>query len=374
MVTAASVRRMRRRGGRRQKAGTTPAAMGKALREAREASSVTLTEINDRTGVPWQQLEALEAGNFSRFHDLRSALTAVRRYCDLVDLDVERFERVVEEHWGDPLAGFDPNGAPHAAGRNGGGARNAYITTAVPTGHLSRYPGDGTHLRAFTQTDEVPGIKRVPPAADSHAALDGLSDTGSFPVAPGIYTGIRPAPLVLRSAVWFTAALLALALGGLAAQHYQPQWLKDIHLVHHTNALLPAAPSGSGTPGTTNSTGGSTKSKKPSRPGLVSMTATGTASATVSVQASNYSVVVAAWAPCWTVVHSPQSFSPIFAATLQGGQVKVFDPTDGQLSVSVSASLVTMQVRVNGKTVPGWLFKPTSVPFLLNFSSSTTSS
>ena len=104
------------------------------------------------------------------------------------------------------------------------------------------------------------------------------------------------------------------------------------------------------------------------------MTATGTASATVSVQASNYSVVVAAWAPCWTVVHSPQSFSPIFAATLQGGQVKVFDPTDGQLSVSMSASLVTVQVRVNGKTVPGWLFKPTSVPFLLNFSSSTTSS
>ncbi len=75
------------------------------------------------------------------------------------------------------------------------------------------------------------------------------------------------------------------------------------------------------------------------------MTATGTASATVSVQASNYSVVVAAWAPCWTVVHSPQSFSPIFAATLQGGQVKVFDPTDGQLSVSMSASLVTVQVR-----------------------------
>ncbi len=261
MVTAASDRRMRRRGGRRQKAGSTPAAMGKALREAREASAVTLTEIHDRTGVPWQQLEALEAGNLSRFHDLRSALTAVRRYCDLVDLDVERFERVVEEHWGDPLAGFDPNGAPLAAGRNGGGARNTYITAAVPTGHLSRYPGDGTHLRAFTQTDEVPGVRRVvPPAATSHA-LDGLSDTGSFPVAPGFYSGIRPAPLVLRGAVWFTAALLALALGGLAVQHYQPQWLKDIHLVHHTNALLPTAPSGPGTPGTTNSTGGSTKSR-----------------------------------------------------------------------------------------------------------------
>jgi len=37
--------------------------------------------------------------------------------------------------------------------------------------------------------------------------------------------------------------------------------------------------------------------------------------------------------------------------------------------VSMSASLVTVQVRINGKTVPGWLFKPTSVPFVLNFSS-----
>ena len=342
--------------------------MGTALREAREASSVTLTEINDRTGVPWQQLEGLEAGNLSRFPDLRSALTAVRRYCDLVDLDVERFEHMVEEHWGDALAGFDPNGAPGTAARNGGRAQNTYITAAVPTGHLSRYPGDGTHLRAFTQTDEVPGVKRVViPASNGH---DALNDTGSFPAAPAIYTGVRPAPLLLRVTMWLAATLLVIALGGLAVQHYQPQWLKDIHLVHHTNALIPAAPASGGAASTS---GGSATPKKPTHPGLVSMTNSGTASATVSVQASNYSVVVAAWAPCWTVVHSPQSFSPIFAATLQGGQVKVFDPTDGQLSVSMSASLVTVQVRVNGKNVPGWLFKPTSVPYLLNFSSSTSS-
>jgi hypothetical protein len=37
----------------------------------------------------------------------------------------------------------------------------------------------------------------------------------------------------------------------------------------------------------------------------------------------------------------------------------------------MSASLVTVQVRINGKTVPMWLFKPTSVPFTLNFNSTT---
>jgi hypothetical protein len=102
---------------------------------------------------------------------------------------------------------------------------------------------------------------------------------------------------------------------------------------------------------------------------VVSLTNTGVASSTVSVRASNYTVVVAAWAPCWTVVHTPQTFSPIFAATLQTGQVKDFTPSNGQLSLSMSASLVTVQVKIGGKTVPKWLFKPTTVPYTLNFNS-----
>ncbi len=95
---------------------------------------------------------------------------------------------------------------------------------------------------------------------------------------------------------------------------------------------------------------------------MVSLTNTGAGSATVSVRASNYTVVVAAWAPCWTVVHSPQSFSPVFAGTLQAGQVKDFNPANGQLTLSMSASLVTVQVKINGKTVPKWLFKPSIGP------------
>jgi hypothetical protein len=364
VVTAASDRRMRRRGGRRKQADSTPAVVGTALREAREASAVSLVEIQDRTGVPGSQLEALEAGNLSLFPDLRSALTAVRRYSDLVQLDVDGFARVVEENWGSAQAGFE--GAP-ATGKGDkdkkGGTQSVYLTGAVPTGHLSRYPGDGTHLRAFTQTDEVPGVRRTPPPAgngNGNDAQAAWSATGSFPAVPGGYKLVRQAPWILRAAVWGVASLLVVALLGLAVQHYQPQLLADIHLVHHpttTKATTPTSPGTKAHPGA------------PAHSSVVSLTDSGAGSATVSVRAANYSVVVAAWAPCWTVVHSPQSFSPVFAATLQGGQVKQFNPANGQLTVSMSASLVTVQVRVGGKTVPGFLFKPTSVPFTLNFDS-----
>lgn len=361
MVTAASDKRMRRRGGRRRQSGATPDTVGTALREAREEMAVTLAEVHDRTGVPPQQLEALEAGDLSRFPDLRSALTAVRRCSDLMQLDSEGFARVVEDHWSSSLGGSATVGA-RGGEANGGRPDGAYITEAVPTGHLSRYPGDGTHLRAFTQTAEVPGVRRTGVSAGNGHSHVQFNDTGSFPATPARLAFVRPAHVILRGAVWITATLLVVALVGLAVAHWEPQLLKDIHLVRTTNTtILPAAP---GTP---------------SRPGahthtaVVTQTGSGTGSATISVRASNYSVVVAAWARCWTVVNSPQSFSPVFQGILQGGEVKVFNSSNGQLTVNLGASLVTMEVRINGKTVPGWVFKPNSAPFVLNFTSNTSS-
>lgn len=366
MVTAASDKRMRRRGRRRQQPGSEPADVGTALREAREASGVDLVEIQDRTGVPLAQLEALEGGDLSRFPDQRSALTAVRRYGDLVDADVDRFSGVVEKHWGTTLAGFASGGSPGTASSNGDRTQSNYLTQSVSAGHLSRYPGDGTHLRAFTQTDEVPGVRRSQrPAANEHNGNGSFTVTGSFPGVPAVYAPARRVPLVLRGAIWVTIALLVVALVGLGVQHYDPRLLADIHLVHHPQTTTPTTP-GSGATGHAGTPTGPTHSS------VVSLTNTGSGSATVSVRASNYSVVVAAWAPCWTEVHTPQSFSPVFGATLQAGEVKVFNPANGQLTLNMGASLVTVQVRINGKTVPKWLFKPASSPFTLNFNSTTT--
>jgi hypothetical protein len=271
---------------------------------------------------------------------------------------------VVEKHWGTPLAGFDGGGSGNGS-TNGNHTQSVYVTPSVSAGHLSRYPGDGTHLRAFTQTDEVPGIRRSDlPAGNGHNGIGTFTVTSSFPAVPVRYAPVRTVPVILRGAIWLTTALLVVALVGLAVQHYDPQLLADIHLVRH-HTPTPTNPGSGPAANATTPTG-------PAHAGVVSLTDTGSGSATVSVRASNYSVVVAAWAPCWTEVHTPQSFSPVFAATLQGGEVKVFDPANGQLTLSMSASLVTVQVRVNGKTVPKWLFKPSSVPFTLNFNSAST--
>lgn len=170
---------MRRRGRRRQPQGSTPVDVGTALRQAREEAAIGLAELQDRIGVPEPQLEALESGNLSRFPDLRSAEVAVKRYSDLVQLDPEPFVAVLETHWGTSLAGFPDDHRPAVSAGNGATATGGYLTIGpASTGHLSRYPGDGTHLRAFTQTDEVPGVRRSapPPAPPSPA-------TG--PPAPG---------------------------------------------------------------------------------------------------------------------------------------------------------------------------------------------
>jgi hypothetical protein len=163
--------------------------------------------------------------------------------------------------------------------------------------------------------------------------------------------------------------LLAVALCALAVQHYQPQWLADLHLVRHPLSVTAT------TSGATQGAAGasSAPAPAPAQSALVTLTDTGAGSATVSVRAADYTVRVGAWAPCWTEVHTPQSFSPVFAATLQAGQLKDFNAVNGQLSVSMSAVHVTVQVRIGGKTAPKWVFTPSSVPFTLNFKSATNS-
>jgi cytoskeletal protein RodZ len=361
---------MRRRAGRRQQeqAPATPGDIGAALRDAREGSAVTLAEVQDRTGVPWQHLEALEAGELARIPDERSALTAVRRYSDLMSLDAEQFSRVVEEHWGNPSAGFPSPAvaAPTGRGRKGGRHRSgAPAVAAVPVaGHLSHYPDDGTHLRAFTQTAQVPGVRRsdfpVGTATGTHGAF---SVTGSFPASPGWYPEVRPAPLLLQAAVWLTATLVVVALAIVAVHHYAPQWLIDIHLVR-TNGTSPppTTPTATGTGRVGSHTHGSGA--------LVTQTSIGNGSAAISVRATNYSVEVAATGACWVSASTPQSFSPVFEQTLQSGQTHVINSANGQLTVNLGSSFALLAVQINGKAVGGWLFKPPSAPFVLNFTSS----
>jgi len=364
VATAAGDRTMRRRGTRRQQWPATPVDIGTALREAREGSAVTLAEVHDRTGVPWQQLEALESGDLSRFQDQRTALTAVQRYTDLMNLDSPQFARVVQEHWGSPLAGF-PSPTPTPSGRGRKSAARSRSESPPPppptTGHLSRYPGDESHLRAFTQTAQVPGVTRGgTPAENGFASHGQFSVTGVFPAMPAVHRPVRPAPAPLRAAVWCTVVLLLVGVGGLAVHRYHPQWLADIHLVrgaHHG----------------TSTSGGAGSRPSSTRSSVVTQTSITNAGASISVRAAQFSVEVAASQPCWVSASTPQSFSPIFGKTLQAGDTALIDSANGQLTVNVGSSFVLMVVKINGKTAPGWLFKPPNAPFVLNFTSATAS-
>jgi hypothetical protein len=220
-------------------------------------------------------------------------------------------------------------------------------------------------LRAFTQTAEVPGIRRSDPPVHNGNDHTGRFDiTGSFPVVDDWIKPTRSAPFVLRATVWLVTLLLVVAGAGLAVHHYQPQWLKDIHL-QRTTALTVPGSSGSLTTPTLALVPGKGFPKGP-----VNYTLTTTGSANVTVEAASYSVVVSASAPCWTVVNTPQSFKPVFNAELGAGQADTFDSADGQLTVNVGASGVTLQVRIGGRLVPTWVFRPPSAPFVLNFNTS----
>jgi len=378
VVTTAGDRGARRRVRRRQRPGNTPELVGSALRSSREASGLTLGEVHDRTGILWPQLEGLEAGDLSRFADRQAALAAVRRYADLVGVDAGRCAGVVEQHWGSALAGF----ADDRGGSNGRG--NGHAPAHQPpgaVGHLSRFPGDATHLRAFTQTAQVPGVRRLDPSVTATHGV--IAATGTFPafVDMGPVREPRRAPWILRAAVWLTAFLLVVAGAGLAVHHWRPQWLKAIHL-EKTTSGLPSAPSsgasatgaptpsaGTGT-GNTGAKGGAAHSSN----AVVTTTQSGPTSANVSVRAGAYSVEVLAWARCWVSVTTPQSFTPVYNNILNAGQVQTFASSQGQLTLNLGASLVTVQVKVGNKTEPGWLFRPTSAPFVLNFASASSSS
>jgi cytoskeletal protein RodZ len=360
VVIAGSDRATRRRGLRRQR-DPSSSRIGSDLRQARERQGLTLEAVQDRTGVRRFDLEALEAGDLSRFTDEKTALIAVRRCAETLGLDAAAMTQAVAAEWHNVTTNRAP--ALVGAGRAPAPATTpgyAPTTGAVPAvgGHLSRYPGDTTHLRAFTQTAQVPQVARaVAPALPPGLRFDA---TDSIPVTRLPQREPDPAPLALRVAVWTVVLLLALAVAGMAVHHWRPAWLTKIHLV----AAGPGSASTHRTPGT---------SSHPTAPAaLVTTASTGPTAATVSVRATVYSVVVTTQAPCWIQATSPASFVPLFSATVPGGTTKTFTSTNGQLTVELGASRVVVTTQIFTKTVPGWSLTPSTTPYTITFQSAVT--
>jgi hypothetical protein len=347
----------------RRQRSRSPFPFGPDLRQARQRLGLSLEAVQDRTGVRRFYLELLEEGDLTRLPDEKTALIAVRRYAETLGLDAGAMTRSVGDTWrtvvetrtpelvgatrGVPLVFADSAAVPLAA------------PAAVPVAgvHLSRFPGDTGHLRAFTQTAQVPQVATRAPVRPSLPPGLRFDSTDSIPVTRRARRDLHPAPVALRVAVWTTVVLLVLSGAGIAVHHWRPAWLTKIHLVAGPpSATHPAA------------AGAKAQSHAP----LVSTAASGPLSATVSVRSPVYEVVVTTQAPCWVHVSSPASFAPLFSATVPAGTTKTFTSGNGQLSVELGASRATVTVQILDKPVPDWSLAPSSVPFVVNFRSAPT--
>ena len=335
------------RRGRRRVQPVTPRDVGTWLVEGRNALNLSLADVHDRTGVPWDQLEALEEGRLDAFTDRRAALTAARRFADLVRVDVAQVAKTVEEHWQGRLQ-----------------AEPAAAVSATGPRHLSRYPGDTSHLMPFTRTGPVPAVgaaapRGAPPVTSMWRTAD-PSVTGAYPAVPPLrIRPVRPKPpLVLRMAIWVVVACIVAAAAGLVIHRYEPRWLVDIGVVKQKSHPTTTTNAPATSQGGTRTTSGT---------GLVTATPSDTATSTVTVHAAHYQVAVTGIADAWIEVSTPQSFAAVFGGLVHGGETKVFSPQAGQLTIQFSGAQVTATVKVAGKTVRGFNFQPPVVPYTLHF-------
>jgi hypothetical protein len=369
VVIAGSDKATRRRGMRRQR-DPSLFAFGPDLRQARLSAGLSLEAIQDRTGVRRFDIEALEEGDLSRFPDEKMALIAVRRCAETLGLDATIMVQSVGEQWrtatdarASDLVGATraPTQAPviRTTGATPRVVSDAptSATAAVPVnagGHLSKYPGDASHLRAFTQTAQVPQVAARSVVTSLPPALR-FDSTDAIPVTWGGPHQVEP-PLGLRVAVWTTVLLLALGVVGVAVHHFRPGWLTKIHLV-----------SGGTSPAPAGSTGGAGHHAVPTV--FVTDTTNGPSAASVTVKAPVYSVVVTTGAPCWINVTTPGSTKPVFSSTVPAGTTKTFTSSNGQLTVELGASHALVTAQIFGVTIPHWSLSPQAVPYVMTFHS-----
>ena len=366
MATAGSGR-LTRRDRERKPPASTPSDVGRSLRESRERLGVSLAEIRDRTGISWQNLEALEVMDLARLPDQRTVVTAARRYSEVVGLDAAEICSTALRVWQDQRSG---DGAAQGAPPTTGSRLRRRATGSAVTGQSTGTPvaenaGTQAHLRAFTQTAEIPVAGGVRAPGDGAASVH-FADTDAIPITSREHPRTRATHRWFQVTLGLTALLLLLGVAGLTVHHYQPQWLADIHVTRPHSPTVTAKP-GFVTPKQSRR---SSHSSTPPLRSLITQTAGPTGFASVAVHAKSYRVEISAQQPCWIDATAPPDGSrPLFVDVLQAGDTKTLTPVKGQLSVEFGASFITVQIQVAEKTVPGWSFTPPTAPFSLSFAS-----
>ena len=346
---------------------STPAEIGRLLQHAREQRGLDLLTVHDRLNRPITQLEALEAGNLADLPDQAFALSTLRRYATLLTLDGDALALQMMEAW--------PSSPTKSSRRS---RRDAMPLSGVVTA-VTTAPD---HLRAFTQTGQVPRVDRAGTAAAGGSGAYGYGGTTGPPT--GMLSAVpheevkdsrravakarrrRRAPKPLRLVTFLTFLLLVVALAGSVIQHNEPRWLINVHITNPNHAV--------GTTGTTGTTGtgssGSSRRTSSNAQPVRLSTTDNLSSATYTVDAQHFAVSIATSAPCWVQVSSPASVTPIAQDTQQAGQIESYK-ADGSLIVEVGSSAAVVGISINGKNV--FLNVPKNAPFTYTFTGRSTS-
>ncbi|HLH29444.1 MAG TPA: helix-turn-helix transcriptional regulator [Acidimicrobiales bacterium] len=352
------------------KIGPSCQEIGQLLRTAREGRGLDLLAVHDRLNRPITQIEALENGDLDRLEDRDSAITAVRRYATFLGLDGQVLAGQLARSWPPPATNGPPgNGDATAAVVLPTGRRpraGSAATTQVP-----RTDGSPEHLRAFTQTGEVPRFGVAPRAPVGDGAGP---PTGTFPVVPrkdlrasrrAVARARRRlrAPLWLKVLTWLVAACLLVVAAGWAIRTWNPQWLVRAHVLRTTSR--PGATTGTSGPGSTPV--GSQGRPASHQAGAAQLVAAGPSAAAYVVSGPRFTLSVATSAPSWIRITSSSSAVPLLNSVQPANQVFTYKAT-GTMTVAVGTSAVVVGVAVKGK--PPFLGRPPAVPFTYTFTPS----
>jgi cytoskeleton protein RodZ len=341
----------RRRDDYDEEPNSTAENIGRQLRGAREERGLDLLAVHDRLSRPITQLEAIERGDLASLPDQAQALSTLRRYAAFVGLDGDALALRMIDAWSNGTP--STNGAAHAAALTN-------VVAAVTTGP--------DHLRAFTQTGQVPKV-----GAGSTAAASGYGfglatgpPTGTFPVVPkqelrqskrAVARARRRlrASKPLRVTTWVAGLLLLAALAGSVIAQVQPQWLASAHILRvvEPGGAQPSAPAPAP----------STTVPHAHTPVVVPGLSDGQ-SAAFTVHAAAFTVEITTTGRCWVQVTSSASPTPLVSGVQDAGQ-KLSYPAQGTMTVQVGSSAVVVAVAVKGKVQ--FYNAPQTVPFTYMF-------
>ena len=331
-----------------------PESVGTRLRQARLERGLDLLAVHDRLGRPITQLEALETDDMAALPDEALAVSTLRRYATFLGLDEDaltaefRTERAAAPPL-EPVTRVNP--------------AVTSVVAAVTTGP--------DHLRAFTETGEVP---QVGGRRTSAAGTSGNYDysvgppTGTFPVVPrGDLRNSRRsvararrrmhAPASLKVLTWVAGVLVLVVAAGFVLMTVQPKVLADAH-------ILRVAPAGSAAAG---GTGGQAPGQTPTATHQtfpVQPSGSTSSSADFTVATTKFSVVVATSGPCWVQVTSSSSPVPLVSGVQPAAKVLTY-PAVGTMTVEVGSSAVLVGVTIKGKSA--FTDAPKAAPFTYTF-------